>query len=189
MVMAVGGCFRLMRSPDILTFMRIADEVVTGMKSGTRDLPDPRVLRVGATREWHLVLAKAFEDITFGFLPWFHETIVSLRATLHSARFKPVGTVGDTVARHGVEYGLIKADAQSRVVLSLHGNDGLKGFQRLNRSFETNCTRLDSVLVCRSSHDRADEIVSQDTGPDLLAGKFRRLTAKDIHLHGLFQRP
>jgi hypothetical protein len=45
MVMAVGGCFRLMRSPDILTFMRIADEVVTGMKSGTRDLPDPRVLR------------------------------------------------------------------------------------------------------------------------------------------------
>ena len=31
MVMAVGGCFRLMRSADILTFMRIADDVATCM--------------------------------------------------------------------------------------------------------------------------------------------------------------
>src|SRR5438552_8171185 len=29
MVMAVGGCFRLMRSPDILTLMRIADDIAT----------------------------------------------------------------------------------------------------------------------------------------------------------------
>ncbi len=31
MVIAVGGCFRLMRSPDILTFMRIADDIATCM--------------------------------------------------------------------------------------------------------------------------------------------------------------
>jgi len=31
MVMAVGGCFRLMRSPDILTFMRIADDIATAL--------------------------------------------------------------------------------------------------------------------------------------------------------------
>jgi hypothetical protein len=28
-----------------------------------------RLVRVGATHEWHLVIANAVEDITFGFLP------------------------------------------------------------------------------------------------------------------------
>ena len=42
----------------------------------------PSQTRLSDASEWHLVLAKFIEDITFGFVSWFHESIVRFRSPL-----------------------------------------------------------------------------------------------------------
>ena len=67
-------------------------------------------------------------------------------------------------------------------MLALDGNHRPEGFQRLDRSLEADRSRFDAVFACGLSHDRPDEIVGQEMRPDLLAYKFRRLAAQDVHL-------
>ena len=48
--------------------------------------------------------------------------------------------------------------------------------------------RFEIVLVCRLSHDRANEVVGENVRPDFLAHEFWSFAAQDFHLHGPFQR-
>ncbi len=59
--------------------------------------------RSGLTHEWHLVFPKAFQHLTFGFVPWFHQTIVRFGSTFFSAWFKTVGAIGNPVAGNRVQ--------------------------------------------------------------------------------------
>src|SRR5689334_12251725 len=65
----------------------------------------------------------------------------------------------------------------------------LKGLQHLERRLETDGSRRDFVLACRLSHDRTDQVVSQDVRPNLLADKFWRLATQQIHLKSDLDRP
>src|SRR5215472_12164689 len=65
----------------------------------------------------------------------------------------------------------------------------LKGLQHLERRLETDGSRRDFVLACRLSHDRTDQVVRQDVRPNLLADKFWRLAAQQIHLESDLDRP
>jgi len=65
-------------------------------------------------------------------------------------------------------------------------NQSLKFFEKLESSFEANRSRLNAMLACCLSHDRANEIVSEDVRPDFFVYQFRRLAAQNAHLQGLF---
>src|SRR5262249_28833302 len=65
----------------------------------------------------------------------------------------------------------------------------LKGIQHLERRLETDGSRRDFVVACRLSHDRTDQVVRQDVRPNLLADKFWRLAAQQIHLESDLDRP
>jgi len=73
-------------------------------------------------------------------------------------------------------------------MLALESDHGLEGFERLNRSLETDRSRLDVVFDGRLSRDRTYEIVSQNMRPQFLADKFRCLAAQDAHLQRLLER-
>ena len=88
----------------------------------------------------------------------------------------------------GVEQLLVEDGAERGVTASLKVDQRLKRFQRLERPFEADRSRLHAVLRRRLGHDRADEIVGQDVRPDLLADEFRRLAAQDVHLHRRLDR-
>ncbi len=54
-------------------------------------------------------------------------------------------------------------------------DEQLKRLQRLQRPFEADRSRLDTVLRRRLRHDRADEIVGKNMRPHLFTDEFRRL--------------
>lgn len=60
-------------------------------------------ISISPTHEWHLVFANTFQDITFGFLSWFHEAIIGFGSAFLAARFKTVGSISDAVGRDGIE--------------------------------------------------------------------------------------
>ena len=60
---------------------------------------------IGPTREWHLVLAESSEDITFGFVSWFHQSVIRFGSPFFFARFKAGGPVNNSVTVH-----IFKAD-------------------------------------------------------------------------------
>ena len=66
---------------------------------------------------------------------------------------------------------------------------GLKDFQRLNRSFKAYRPRLDIVANRGLRHDRADEIIGEDVRPHFLANEFWRFASQDIHLETDFDIP
>lgn len=61
------------------------------------------VTHSGRLVEWHLVLFKSFEDITFDFVPRLHHAIVFLLPAFSHARFKAIGAVGDPMSGDGIE--------------------------------------------------------------------------------------
>ena len=58
-----------------------------------------------------------------------------------------------------------------------HAADRAKGVTGVN---------LLTMLECRLRHDRADEVIGQDVGPDFLANECRRFAAQDVHVHDRF---
>ena len=62
-----------------------------------------RLSSVGVSDEWHLVFAKAFQDIAFGLVSWFHETIVRFGSAFSSARFEAIRPIGDAMGGDGIE--------------------------------------------------------------------------------------
>ena len=109
-------------------------------------------------------------------------------STFPQPTFKSVGPIGDPVFGDCIQQAIVEELAKGRVVLTLEGNHGLKGFECLERSLETDRSWFDAVLRSGLGHDRADEIVGQNVRPNFLPNQFRRFAAQDIHLQRLFQR-
>ena len=53
--------------------------------------------------EWHLVLFKSFEDITFDLVPGLHHAVVFLLSAFSEARFKAIGAVGNSMRCDSIE--------------------------------------------------------------------------------------
>ena len=68
----------------------------------------------------------------------------------------------------GIKQVLVKIHSEGGAALALKVNQWLKRFERLERAFEADRARLDTVLSGSLSHDRADQVVSKDVGPNLL---------------------
>ena len=58
-------------------------------------------------------------------------------SSFEQSRFKSVGSVSHLMNRDNIKQLLIKLTAECSVVFSLNRYDRLKGFERLNGSFET----------------------------------------------------
>jgi hypothetical protein len=80
---------------------------------------------------------------------------------------------------------LVELFSERSIVAALHGNHRLKSLQRLDRALETDRPRFETMLARGLSDNRANEVVGQDVGPDLLAHQFRRSAAQDVHLESL----
>src|ERR1700732_1770286 len=136
--------------------------------------------------EWHLVFRKAFQEIKFGLVPWFHEAVVGFGSAFPSPRFKSVGPIRDSVLRDRIEEVLVEHPAECRVAFTFQGDHWLKGFECLDRSLEADRAWFETMSRRGLGHDRADEVVSQDMRPEFLSDKFRRLASQDVHLQRLF---
>jgi hypothetical protein len=126
--------------------------------------------------EWHLVLANSFEYGQFSLVPGQFEFGVSLRSSLPISRLESVRSISDAMKCDGLQQLLVKGVSEGRAT-SLKVDQRMKRFQRLQRPFEADRSRLDSALCRRLGHDRADEIVGEHVRPDLLMDKFRRLAS------------
>ena len=68
----------------------------------------------------------------------------------------------------GIEELLVQLSPVQSITVTLDGEEWLERFQRLDRTLEADRSRLNAVLGRRLSHDRADEVVSQNVSPELL---------------------
>jgi hypothetical protein len=59
--------------------------------------------RKGGRVEWHVVLRKSFEHLTFEHVPWFHHSIVFLLPPLSLPWFETIRSVADSMGSHSVE--------------------------------------------------------------------------------------
>ena len=129
----------------------------------------------GVQAEWHLIRANPFQDIEFGFISWFAEKLVPLVAAFSLARFASIRSIGNSVTGDAPKHVVVELGAKRPIVLSSKGDHRLKSFQCLECSFEADGARVDAYSGCGLGHDRADQIVSQDMCPYLLAHEFWRL--------------
>jgi hypothetical protein len=135
--------------------------------------------------EWHLLVPNSIGHIAFSFVSRLDESEVFLSVPFSSSRLEAIRSISDTMSNDGVEQVLVEMFAERSIVAALHGNHRLKCFQRLDRAFETDRPRFETMLGRGLSDDGADEIVGQDVGPDLLSHQLRRSAAQDVHLQGL----
>ena len=98
-----------------------------------------------------------------------------LVAAFSLARFESIRSIGNSVTGDAPKHVVVELCAKRPVVLSSKGDHWLKSFQCLECSFETDGARVDAYSSCGLGHDRADQIVSQDMCPYLLAHEFWRL--------------
>ena len=94
------------------------------MSDRTVDRPDES--DSGHALEWHLVLLKSFEDITFDVVPWLHHAIVFLLSAFSHARFKAIGAVGNGMGCDGIQQLFIDAPAKCSVTFTLQCDQWLK---------------------------------------------------------------
>jgi len=139
--------------------------------------------------EWHVDFSKSFEHIEFDLLSRLCQAVVVFRSSFRHAWLEAVGAIGDAVLGDGPQHLLIQGFQVLDSAVCLLADHRLKGRQHLDRRLETDGSRLDSVLAGRLSHDRTDQVVSQDVRPDLLADKLWCLAAQQIHLHRDLDRP
>src|SRR3954453_21086012 len=99
----------------------------------------------GVSGEWHLVFTKAFQEITFGLVPWFHEAIIWFGSAFLAPRLIPIRAIRDTMAGDGIQQLLVEGHARCRVVLTLESNHGLESFEGLDRALEADRTRFDAM--------------------------------------------
>ena len=64
--------------------------------------------RRSSSIEWHVVLDKSFQHVTFGLMPWLDELVILLRSSFSLARFNPIGSISDTMDRDGIKQVLVK---------------------------------------------------------------------------------
>ena len=84
------------------TFWRDTVEVAAVCRRDASSVP-AAASSTGHALEWHLVLLKSFEHITFDFVPWLHHSIVFLLPAFSLARFKAIGSIGDSMSGDGIE--------------------------------------------------------------------------------------
>ena len=143
---------------------------------------------IGACRcpEWHLDFQNPVPHIAFGIPPGFSEKAIVFGAAFSQPRFIPIRPIGDPVVGDRIEQVLVEDLAERRAAIALESNHWLEGFERLDRSLETDRTRFDAVFGCSLSYDRSDEIVGQDMRPEFLPDKLWCLASQDVHLQRFF---
>ena len=129
----------------------------------------------------------SFPHIAFGIPPGSYEKAIVFGSAFSQPRFKSVGPIGDSVYGDCIQQAMVKELAEGGVVLTLQYDHGLKGFERLKCSLETDRSRFhamfDSGLCC----DRPDEVVGQDVRPEFLPDKLWGLATQDVYLQRFFQ--
>jgi hypothetical protein len=88
-----------------------------------------------------------------------------------------------------IQQPLVQIPAEGGVTLAAQGDHGLERLERLQRALETDGPRLEPVPTGRLGHDRADQVVRQDVGPQFLPDQLRRLAPQHVHLEHLLERP
>ena len=83
--------------------------------------------RSGHIDEWHSILFKSFEDITFDFVSGLHHSIVFLLSAFSEARLKAIGSVGNGMGCDGTEQLFVQAPTELSVTLALQRYQWLKG--------------------------------------------------------------
>jgi hypothetical protein len=126
------------------------------------------------------ILYKSFAHIEFDLLSQLCQAVVVFRPSFRHAWLEAVGVIGDAVLGDGPQDSLIQGIQVLDSTIRLLADHRLKGHQHLERRFETDGSRRDSVLAGRLSHDRTDQVVSQDVRPNLLADKLWRLQPADL---------
>ena len=86
-----------------------------------------------------------------------------------------------------VEELLVQLSPMRSITVTLDGEERLERFQRLDRTLKADRSRLNAVLGRCLSHNAADQVVSQNVGPEFLPHEVRRFTAQDIHLECLLK--
>jgi len=84
-------------------------------------------------------------------------------------RFIAIGSISDAMSGNGVEQLLIESRANHSIVAALHGDQRLKGFQRLDRALKADRARFKLMLGCGLRDNGPNQVVSQDVGPNLFA--------------------
>ena len=74
-----------------------------------------------------------------------------------------------------VEELLVQLSPMHSITVTLDSEERLECFQRLDRTFQADRSRLNAVLGRRLSHNGADEVVSQNVSPELLPYQLWRL--------------
>ncbi len=135
--------------------------------------------------------------MAFGHLPWLHETIIRFGTALSPPRLKAIGPIGDSVTSNGVQQVLVEGDAEGGIAMALASIHRLKGFQRLQRTFEADGARFNLVPCGGLRHEGANQVVRQDLRPELLSDQLGVLQRKmsigsvcfnDLRSHSAFQR-
>ncbi len=72
--------------------------LMSNLRDSTKSL-----VRSCHAHEWHLDLAKPFQNIAFELMPGFHHSIVFLLPAFPLARFEPIGSVGNSMGSDCVE--------------------------------------------------------------------------------------
>ena len=63
---------------------------------------------------------------------------------------------------------LVELLASGRISMALEADEGLEGFESLDRALEADRSRFDLVSTGGLCHDGANEVVRQDVSPDFL---------------------
>jgi hypothetical protein len=127
--------------------------------------------------EWRVDFPKSLDHFEFDLPSRLCQAVVVFRPSFRHAWLEAVGAIGDSVLGDGPQHLLIQGFQVFDSTMCLLADHGLKGHQHLERRLETDGSRRDSVLAGRLSHDRTDQVVSQDVRPNLLADQLWRLAA------------
>ena len=120
-----------------------------------------------------LIFPNVVQDITFGYVSWFHEAVVLFGSGFQLSRFESVGPIRYAVSRDGIEDVVVERPAECWVTFACQGNHRLKGFERLDRSLKADGTWLDTMFGGSLCHDCPDQIVGQNMRPEFLPNELR----------------
>ncbi len=104
---------------------------------------------------------------------------------LNLSRFEPVRSVSNTMDSNRFDYLEINVLPNFVRTTSQARKHWLKRLECLQRGFEANGSRLDSMLIGCSRDDRANQVVSQHVNPNFLANEVGCFATQLIHLQRL----
>ena len=138
--------------------------------------------------EWHVVLPKSFEHLSFELVSRLHHSVVFLLPAFSLPWLEAIGPIGDSMSSDSLKQLVVETSTSHRTAVALRGDQWLKRLQGLNRPLEADGTRLHVMRIGGLGDDGTDKVVSEDVRPDFLLHQFGRFATQDVHLHRLLER-